>query len=126
LNRRRLLAALAILVPLGFATKLYRGAGADLVGGYLGGVFYVVFWIFAVLVARPQWNPVRVAAAVLAATCALELLQLWHPPPLEALRATPLGAVLLGETFAWGDFPCYVAGALLAVALCRLLRAQAP
>lgn len=125
MSRRRLLVALALLVPLGFATKTYAGPGADLVRGYLGGVLYVVFWVYAVLLARPKWRTGRVAAGVLAATCIVEILQLWHPPPLEALRGTSLGAVLLGETFSWGDFPCYLAGALLAVALSSALRARA-
>lgn len=125
MSRRRLLFALALLAPLGFSTKLYGGPGAGFVAGYLGGVFYVVFWVYAVLLARPKWRTGRVAAAVLAATCMIEVLQLWHPPPLEAVRANPFGAVLLGETFSWGDFPCYLAGALLAVALGSALRVQA-
>jgi hypothetical protein len=51
--------------------------------------------------------------AVFAVTCALEVLQLWHPAPLEAVRGTFLGRTLLGTTFVWWDFPHYALGCAL-------------
>jgi hypothetical protein len=119
LSRARLALALAIVVPLGFATKL---ADAELVRGYLGGVLYVVFWILLVLLLRPQLRPESVAGYVFLATAALEAAQLWHPPWLERLRATFLGHALLGSTFSWWDFPCYALGAALGVGVARLCR----
>jgi len=119
-SRRRLLVALALLVPLGLLTK---ATDNELVRGYAGGVLYVVFFTCAVLLARPDWRPAPVAAGVLLATCALEVLQLWHPPWLERVRATFLGHALLGSTFSGWDFACYAVGALLAIALSRVLRA---
>jgi hypothetical protein len=55
-------------------------------------------------------NPRRFAGGVLAATCVLEFLQLWHPPLPEAARGSFLGAAILGTTFDWTDFPYYFAG----------------
>ena len=49
----------------------------------------------------------------------LEVLQLWHPPFLEALRGHFLGRTVLGTTFSWSDFPHYVAGAVLGLMLAR-------
>jgi hypothetical protein len=118
-SRLRLLVALALLVPLGLLTKV---AGPGLMRGYLGGVLYVVFWTYAALLARPAWPPARVALAILLATCAIEILQLWHPAWLERARATPVGGMLLGSTFDPWDFPCYAVGAA-AVAAARALRA---
>ncbi|MDA0673585.1 MAG: DUF2809 domain-containing protein, partial [Cyanobacteria bacterium] len=43
-------------------------------------------------------------------TCALDFLQLWQPPLLEAIRATLPGRLVLGNTFTWGDFPYYFIG----------------
>jgi hypothetical protein len=40
-------------------------------------------------------------------------LQLWHPPFLTAIRATFIGKLLLGTTFAWWDFPHYLLGCVL-------------
>jgi hypothetical protein len=50
------------------------------------------------------------AIVVLLATCALEFLQLWHPPFLEYLRSSFIGRTVLGTSFAWLDFPYYVLG----------------
>jgi len=119
--RIRCLIALALITPLGFATKAYAGPAAWWVEGYLGGVLYEVFWILAVLAVRPTWSPWRVAAGVLAVTCFLECLQLWHPPLLQALRGTFLGSALLGTTFVWWDFPHYVVGCIAGAGLATLL-----
>lgn len=118
-GRGRYLAALAVVTPLGFLTKFYTGPGATWVADHAGGFLYVVFWIAAVLALFPHLSGRAVAAAVAIATCALEFAQLWHPPVLEAVRATFLGHALLGSTFAWSDFPYYFAGALLGYALSR-------
>jgi len=48
---------------------------------------------------------------VLLVTCGLECLQLWHPPSLQAIRATFLGATLFGNRFSWWKFPADVVGA---------------
>ncbi len=113
--------ALLVVTPLGFATKLYSGPGAAWVGNYGGGVVYVIFWILVVLAIAPRQPPGRVALAVLCVTCGLEVLQLWRPPLLEAIRSTYLGRALVGSTFSWWDFPHYVAGAAAGVGLVRCL-----
>jgi len=117
--RLRLLAALALVTPLGFATKAYTGPLQHWVRYSAGGILYVAFWMLVVLLLRPRVRPVAVAAGVLVATSLLEVLQLWHPPLLEALRAHFLGRTLLGTTFSWSDFPHYVAGAGLGLMLAR-------
>jgi hypothetical protein len=105
--------ALLIVVPLGFAAKFYGGPGGWWVRDYGAGVLYEVFWILLVSAARPSLNPAGVALGVFVVTCALEFLQLWHPAPLEAIRATFLGRTLIGSTFSWWDFPHYAIGSAL-------------
>jgi hypothetical protein len=119
--RARCLAVLALVTPLGFATKLYAGPGAHWVAHKSGGFLYVVFWVFVVLLLFPRLSPARVALGVFAATSLLEFLQLWHPAGLEAVRASFLGHALIGSTFAASDFPYYAAGALAAWAGARRL-----
>ena len=118
-RRRRALLALAFVTPLGLATKAWTGPAAHWVQSYLGGVLYVVFWMLLAALAWPRASPWLVAAAVLGTTCLLEALQLWQPAGLEALRSTFLGHALLGSTFSWWDYPHYVAGAAVGVALLR-------
>jgi len=123
--RRRLAALTLLLVPLGIATKFYAGPASAWVAAYAGGFLYVVFWTLLVLALRPTLSARWVAGCVLVATCALEFLQLWHPPLLEAARRPFLGQALLGTSFTWADFPYYAAGALAAVWISRWLRGRA-
>ena len=61
------------------------------------------------------------AAAVLLVTCVLEVLQLWQPPALAALRGSFLGHALIGSSFSLWDFPHYAVGGLLGAALAHRL-----
>jgi hypothetical protein len=116
MSRRRLFAALLVVVPLGV---LADRAPFELARNHLSGVLYVVFWILAVLWLRPDWPPGRVAVGVFVATCLVECLQLWHPPWLESIRATWVGRSVLGTTFLWRDFPFYVVGAFAGRSVAR-------
>ncbi len=119
--RRNLAGALVLAVPVGFAMKAYTGPGGWWVRNYGAGVVYEVFWILLVLLFRPKFSITRVAWGVLVVTCGLEVLQLWHPAFLEAVRRTFLGRALIGTTFSAWDFPSYVLGCLMGAGLARLL-----
>jgi hypothetical protein len=74
-----------------------------------------VFWCLLFYLIWPRGDCTgSIALTVLIATCLLEILQLWHPPLLEAIRATLLGHTLLGTTFSWWDFFHYLLGSVLA------------
>jgi hypothetical protein len=126
MDRLRLRAALsmAALVPLGFSTKAYRGPGAEWVNGSLGGAFYEIFWCLAAAFVVPTWRPGAIATAVCAATCAIEFLQLWHPPFLQWARGFFVGRTILGSDFVWSDFPPYFAGSVAGYLWLRFLRAR--
>ena len=114
--------ALALVTPLGFAFKFYRGPWHVWFNDYGAGLLYEVFWILVFLFLWPTRHALRrIAAWVFGVTCALETLQLWHPPFLEAIRSTFLGRALIGTSFVWWDFPHYVVGTALGYALGLLL-----
>ena len=115
----------AAIVPAGFLAKYPPFPAPAWVADSLAGAFYVTFWCLAAFLILPRARPGRIAAAVLLATCALEFLQRWRPPPLEAVRATFLGRALIGSDFAWADFPFYLIGALAGWAWLALIRARA-
>ncbi len=123
--RRSSLLALMLVTPIGFASKFYAGPGASWVGPYGGGVLYEIFWILVILTVWPRLPALRVAVGVFAVTCGLEVLQLWRPPLLEALRSSFLGRALVGSTFSWLDFPHYAAGAAAGFALVRAFAGRA-
>ena len=47
-----------------------------------------------------------------------------HVPWLDALRATTLGALVLGQGFLWSDIVCYAVGVMLAAILDAVLAAR--
>jgi hypothetical protein len=111
-ERSALAALLLFEIPFGYWLR-FRAPFSPQFCDSAGGALYVILWILMVGVFL--WRPAarRIAGTVLAITCALEFLQLWHPAWLEAIRATFPGRVLLGTTFGWTDFPPYFLGAAL-------------
>jgi hypothetical protein len=112
LRHIRILAALILITPLGFATKFYRGPLHGWVADSLGGVLYEIFWCLAAALVFRRTDEKRIAVRVFLATCLLEILQLWHPPFLETVRSTFIGRTLIGTSFSWLDFPHYAIGCL--------------
>jgi hypothetical protein len=108
-------------MTLGLYSKLHAGPAEEWVNDSLGGVFYVVFWCLAILLALGRIEPRGVALVVVAVTSSLEFLQLWHPVALEAIRASFVGRALLGTTFSWNDFPYYFLGGGIGWLIVRML-----
>ena len=111
--RRSVFISIAIVVPVGFASKLYGGAGAAWLNDYASGALYEIFWCLVGCFLLPRVPSSGIALGVFIATSFLEFLQLWHPPFLEAVRSAFIGRTLIGTSFAWWDFPYYVIGCLL-------------
>lgn len=108
--RLALLISILIIVPFGLFTKFYRGWGQDWLNNSFGGIPYEIFWILLVILIWPQASALWTSVGVCVVTCILEFLQLWHPPFLQAIRATLVGRLVLGTTFFWSDFPYYFIG----------------
>ncbi len=116
-NRERFSLCLLITFFLGVGSFFMRGTVVDDFANHAGGSLYVLAWIFFILMLAPRFAPLQVCVVVLLGTCAIEVLQLWHLPILEAARGTLPGRILLGTTFVWSDFPAYGAGALVGLAV---------
>ena len=101
--RLRTLLAMIAVAAFGLAAKFYAGPGRWWVNNFgPASVAYVVFFMLAAFVVVPRRGAVtRIAVGVLLVTCTIEFLQLWHPPWLQAIRSTFLGASLLGTSFSW-------------------------
>lgn len=107
-------------IPLGYVLRFY-GPEPAWFKDALGSIAYEMFWIAVALGLWPRYGPARVATLVCIATCGLEVLQLWHPPFLQALRTTLPGRLILGTTFSWSDFPAYGIGSALGYGWVSLL-----
>ncbi len=82
----------------------------------------MVFWLLTLL--RPNGEGRHLAAIAFAIAVAVEASQRYHAPWLDALRASPLGALALGQGFLWSDIACYLVGAVLAAVIDWMLRTR--
>lgn len=120
--RVALLVSIGLVVPLGYWVRFAPTGEWAWLSDTLGSVAYEVFWILLILLCWPQGSIVKAAIAVCLATCAIEFLQLWQPPFLQALRATLPGRLTLGNTFSWADFPAYAIGSLVGYGWAKTLQ----
>ena len=115
---RALCAALLLLtVALGLASRRFPAALPAFLATYAGDALWaaMVFWLAATLL--PRARTVRLAAGALGVAAAVEVSQLYHAPWVDAVRATRLGALALGQGFLWSDLACYAAGVGIAALL---------
>ncbi|MGL5082541.1 MAG: DUF2809 domain-containing protein [Microcoleaceae cyanobacterium] len=113
-----LLLSLIVITILGFTTKFYRGSFEksfeNWINNSFSSIFYELFWVFLVILIWPRFDLRKVVIGVLMITSGLEILQLWNPPILAAIRATLIGRLFLGTTFSAWDFLYYGIGCAIA------------
>lgn len=125
LQRRRPVAPYAGLllgtIVLGLATRRYPAAFPALVATYGGDALWaaMVLWLLA-LVRRTATTP-SLAMGALAIAYAVEVSQLYRAEWIDAVRATRVGALLLGQGFVWSDLVSYAVGVVLAAGLDAVL-----
>ncbi|MDB5036252.1 MAG: hypothetical protein JWQ98_3493 [Chlorobi bacterium] len=105
------------VIPLGLGSRRYGGHLPAFVATYAGDTLWTVMFYFIVVSLAPRLAIRRAALTALAASCVIEILQLYHAPWIDSIRATTLGGLALGFTFLWSDMVCYTVGVLIAVVL---------
>ena len=118
-SRLRLVAFAALTIVLGLASRQFPDRLPSVVALYAGDTLWatLMFWLLAL--GRPSASTAAIAAAALLISVAVELSQLVHVGWLNAIRANPFGALVLGQGFLWSDLLCYAVGVALAAALDR-------
>ncbi|MDW7679736.1 MAG: DUF2809 domain-containing protein, partial [bacterium] len=66
---RRTILSILIIVPVGFATKFYRGPAAGWVNNSLGGVFYEIFWCLLLFLFFSRVKLWKIVSIVFSSTC---------------------------------------------------------
>ena len=120
----RTLALLAATIALGLATRRFPGAFPDLIARYGGDALWAAMVLWFVVLLRPRLAVRRAALVAISIAAAVELSQRYHAPWIDAVRATRMGALALGQGFLWSDLVCYAVGVGLAAALELALRAR--
>lgn len=115
-------ALLIIITLIGFYTKFYEGQNQNWVNNSLGGFFYEIFWCLLVLLIIPRANAGNIALSVFFFICIIEVIQLWHPPFLQIIRSTFIGATIFGTSFAAWDFLYYILGSIVGWLLIKLIQ----
>jgi hypothetical protein len=125
LQRRRPVAPYAGLllgtIALGLATRRYPTAFPALVATYGGDALWaaMVLWLLALV--RPAATTPRLAMGALAVAYAVEVSQLYRAEWIDAVRATRVGALALGQGFLVSDLVSYAIGVALAAGLDAML-----
>ena len=113
-RRLSVLISLFIVAVVGVLLWGYRGPGRVWFNFYATCIIYEIFWSLAVFFFYFQSRrATRIAVCVFTATCIIEILQLWHPAFLTAIRKTFLGMALIGTCFMWWQFAHYALGSFI-------------
>jgi len=103
-------ACLAVTIALGLASRRFGELLPGFIAAYAGDALWATAAYLAIGIARPSTSIARRAAAAFAFAVAIEASQLYHAPWIDGIRATRLGALVLGSGFLWSDIACYAVG----------------
>jgi hypothetical protein len=111
-NRNRFLHLLLLVVTIatGLASRHFSNNLPHWVQLYLGDTLwaFMVFLLFGFFFQRK--STLWVAVAALTFSYSIEISQIYHASWIDALRANPLGGLILGFGFLWSDMVCYTVG----------------
>ena len=119
-SRAPLAVGLVVLGVLGLASR--RPGMPEFYVLYLGDVLWGAFFFTLAAGLCPERSTFALWLAATGVTEAIELSQLYQAPWAQAVRATPLGGLLLGHSFSWSDTLCVALGTTLAALVANARR----
>lgn len=109
-RRATALAAAIATIALGLASRRHGSALPEFIAAYAGDTLWALLVYLLATVLAPSAPIAHRAIAAIAFAFAIETSQLYRAPWIDGLRATRLGALVLGSGFLWSDFACYATG----------------
>lgn len=102
---------------LGLASRSDRLVLPEIISLYAGDTLWasLVFWLVRMI--KPSLSMFRSAVIALCFAFTIELLQFYHAPWIDSIRATTLGGLVLGFGFQFSDLVCYSFGVLIGYTL---------
>jgi hypothetical protein len=118
-SRALLVPCVLLIVALGLGSRstVARDVLPRFLTAYAGDTLWATLVYLGLLFLWPRLSVRRAAAGALGFSVLIELSQLFHPPWLDALRAQPLVALVLGRGFLVSDLFCYAVGVALGAGL---------
>ncbi len=129
-NRNRLLygCCLGSVIAIGLLWRSSLFSLPASLSKYGGDALWSLMVFFGFGLLFPRLSTTTTAALALMFSFLVETSQLYHSPWIDEIRSTRLGGLVLGSVFNWPDFPAYIAGVLIEVALeflfCIVFRRQ--
>ena len=122
--RNRLVYGAMVLavIALGLASRRYPGLFPAALGKYPGDALWTMMVFFGLAVIAPRSSAARLVLGALAISYVVEFGQLYQAPWIVAVRAHPLGHLVLGTAFGWMDLVAYTVGAVVAFGIESAIR----
>ena len=118
IQRKRRWYALFILVTIiiGLGSRKYPSQLPEFIAAYAGDTMWTLHFFLWIGFLFPTVTTTRAAIGALFFSYFIEIVQFYHAPWIDALRATAIGGLLLGYDFLWSDILCYTVGTFIGVA----------
>jgi hypothetical protein len=112
LNRNRFIYSLLLIstIGVGLASRQFPGVLPHWIHLYLGDTLWALMVFLLIGLFFNNKSTFWVALTALAFSYSIEISQLYHANWIDALRANPLGGLILGFGFLWSDIVCYTIG----------------
>lgn len=103
------------VIALGLTSRRFPELWPTFWAIYAGDTLWALLLFLLIGFVRPTLSTKTVGLLTLTIAFMVETSQLYRVAWLDALRATTIGALILGRGFLWRDFACYTVGAVLGV-----------
>lgn len=112
--------AIATLIS-GYSARKYGAFLPEFVASYAPDALWALLMFLLIAAAKPTWAASKIGGSALFFAYAIEISQLYQAPWLNGLRATTIGALILGHGFLWNDLIRYAVGIGIGVLLESLI-----
>jgi hypothetical protein len=98
------------VIALGLASRKFPALVPAFLGKYPGDSLWALMVFLGFGFIEPRASTRNLTFLALAASCLVELSQLYQAPWLSEIRSTTIGHLVLGSTFSWLDIAAYAVG----------------
>jgi hypothetical protein len=105
---------------LGLGSRRYAEHLPGFVAAYAGDTLWALVAFLGIGLLLRRVSTWAIAVLAMSISVLIELSQLYHAPWIDSIRHTPVGGLVLGYGFLWGDLACYAVGVGLGILIERV------